>query len=224
MNLGPPVPVLVLACCRMKLVIATVGLLGWRSGAQVILSLVPAHWCMDLGPRVSGYSVLWVPITAPAHWCLGPDSWSSSGQGHVQGCLWAQKVLRQPICWWVVLDPWPVNCLAWDSPLVVPIGLWQRQSWGLRLMSLRMDSKMVLAFQNGTSIHVVEQNPSNGCHWCLCPRSEPQLPPAPPGDFSRSASRSGSGPFQLLLLPWVLECMRFCVCPLWAESLFPIIL
>lgn len=70
------------------------------------------------------------------------------------------------------------------------------------------------AFQNGTSIRVVEQNPSNGCHWCLCPQSEPQLPPAPPGDFSRSASRSGPGSFQLLLLPWVLECMRFCVCPL----------
>lgn len=71
---------------------------------------------------------------------------------------------------------------------------------------------------------MVEQNPSNGCHWCLCPQSEPQLPPTPPGDFSRSASRSGSGSFQLLLLPWVLECMRFCVCPLWAESLFLIVL
>lgn len=136
-----------LACWRMKLVLAIAGLLGWRSGAQVILSLVPAHCCMDLGPRVSGYNVLWVPITVSAHWCLGPGSWSSSGQGHVQGWLWAQKVLRQPICWWMELHPQPVNCLTWDIPLVVPIGLWQRQSWGLRLMSLRVDSKMVLAFQ-----------------------------------------------------------------------------
>lgn len=134
-----------LACWRMKLVLAIAGLLGWRSGAQVILSLVPAHCCMDLGPRVSGYNVLWVPITVSAHWCLGPGSWSSSGQGHVQRWLWAQKVLRQPICWWMELHPQPVNCLTWDIPLVVPIGLWQ--SWGLRLMSLRVDSKMVLAFQ-----------------------------------------------------------------------------
>ena len=88
-----------------------------------------------------------VAITMPAHWCLGPDSWPSSGQGHVQGWLWAQKVLKQPICWWVVLHPQPVNCLAPDIPLMVPIGWWQRQSWGLRLMSLRVDFKMVLAFQ-----------------------------------------------------------------------------
>ena len=29
------------------------------------------------------------------------------------------------------------------------------------------------------------------------------------------------GPFKLLLLPWALKCVRFCVYPLTVESLFP---
>ena len=55
----------------------------------------------------------------------------------------------------------------------------------------------------------------------LLPASVFQLPSASPGGSPRSASRSNSGSFKLLLLPWVLDCVRFCVHPLRAESLFP---
>ena len=44
---------------------------------------------------------------------------------------------------------------------------------------------------------VVEWAPYKGCHQCLCPHSELQLPPASPRDLSRSAGRSDPGSFQI---------------------------
>ena len=66
-----------------------------RARAQEILGLVPSHWWVDLGPGVSGCRGLGILDTVLSHWCvwLGPQP--SGGQGHVQGWLWAQEVLRQ---------------------------------------------------------------------------------------------------------------------------------
>ena len=73
-----------------------------------------------------------------------------------------------------------------------------------------------------TSVHVVERAPQNGCHQCLCPQGQLQLPPASPGDSQQMSLTQA--PFKLLLLPWVSECVRFCVLPLRVESIFSIAL
>ena len=52
---------------------------------------------------------------------------------------------------------------------------------------------MVLA---GTSVHVVEQAPHNGCFQCLCPRGELQLPPASPGDSPEQQVCLTQSPFK----------------------------
>ena len=50
---------------------------------------------------------------------------------------------------------------------------------------------MVLA---STSVHMVERALGNGCHQCLCPQGEFQLPPVSPGG---SPSGSHAGSFQI---------------------------
>ena len=50
--------------------------------------------------------------------------------------------------------------------------------------------------------------------------SQLQLPHASLGDSPRSADRSDQASFKLLLLPWVLEHVKFCAHPLIVESGF----
>ena len=72
---------------------------------------------------------------------------------------------------------------------------------------------MVLA---STNVHVVEQAPQNGCHQCLCPQSELQLPPASLGDSPRLAGGSDPASFQITAsaLDPEPKHVRFCMCPL----------
>lgn len=41
----------------------------------------------------------------PVQWCVGPGPGPSAAQGHVQGRLWVQRLLRQSVSWWVGLCP-----------------------------------------------------------------------------------------------------------------------
>ena len=68
---------------------------------------------------------------------------------------------------------------------------------------------------------MVKWAPKNGCFQCLCHKDESQLLPASLKGSPRSASGLTQDPFKLLLLPWVSECVRFCLCPLSVESVFP---
>ena len=61
-------------------------------------------------------------------------------------------------------------------------------------------------------------------HQCLCPHSEPQLPPTSPGDPPRPAGRSGPSSYEKLLFPLVAVHTRLCVCPTRVEFLFPPVL
>ena len=70
-----------------------------------------------------------------------------------------------------------------------------------------------------STVLVVEWVPQNGYYQCLCPQDESQLSSSSLGGSLRSASESDSSFFQITLLPWVLECMRFCVHRLTVESL-----
>ena len=70
---------------------------GYR--ALVFLGLVPYHWWMKLGPRVSGCRALGVLDLVPVHWCVRPAPGPSGGWGQVQGQLWAQGILRKPVDW-----------------------------------------------------------------------------------------------------------------------------
>ena len=47
-----------------------------RVRAQGILGLVSAHWWVKMDPGVCGYRAMKVSVLVPAHWCvwLGPDS------------------------------------------------------------------------------------------------------------------------------------------------------
>ena len=112
-----------------------------RDKTQGVLGRMPAHWCVRLdpglcqpsgdwswvlgslaaGPRDPTVGVLahrWVGLEPRGSWVsvgslvCGPCPWSSGGQGHVLGQLWAQGFLRQPACSWVGLCPYWASCLA----------------------------------------------------------------------------------------------------------------
>ena len=88
---------------------------GWLVGvarAQGVLGIIPAHWWMEVVPRVSGCRALEVLGLVPAYWYVGLGPGPTGGHGHVQGKVWAQGVLRQPVCWYVGLCPCPAGCLA----------------------------------------------------------------------------------------------------------------
>lgn len=69
-------------------------------------------------------------------------------------------------------------------------------------------------------LHVVKWAPQNGCRQCQCPQGKLHLYLAFLKDPLRSAGRSDPGSFPLLLLPWVLKHVGFCLYPQeW--SLFP---
>ena len=88
---------------------------------RLVLRLEQACWWAGPGPRGSGAVAcllvcgagswcLWlqgpgVPCLVPVHWCVGLGPGPSDGQGHVQGWLLSQGILRQPVCWWVVTLP-----------------------------------------------------------------------------------------------------------------------
>lgn len=75
------------------------GSLVGRGRAQGILNLVPAHFWMKLGPRVSGCRLLESLGIVPVHWYMGPGPGPSVEQNLLQGQLWGEGVLRQPISW-----------------------------------------------------------------------------------------------------------------------------
>ena len=95
----------------------------------------------------------------------------------------------------------------------MPKGYWVGP--GPSTNKLKKGSEMVLA---STSVHMVERAPQNGYHLCSCPQGELRLPPASPGGSPRQQEDLIQVPFKLLLLPWVPEHMRFCVCLLRVES------
>ena len=96
--------------------------------------------------------------------------------------------------------------------------------WGevLVLMNQQKNPTMV---STSTSVHRVESSPKNGC----C-----QYPYVPRGSYicflplqeTLQDQHIGltQAPIKLLFLPWVLECVRFCVCPLRVKSPFPLLL
>ena len=85
---------------------------GSLVGGPWILGLLPAHWYVELSPKVSGCRALGVLCLLPAHWCVEPGLRCSCGQDYVQERLWTQRISRQPICRWVGLCPCQVSCLA----------------------------------------------------------------------------------------------------------------
>ena len=62
-----------------------------------------------------------------------------------------------------------------------------------------------------TRVLMVVGAPQNGCQQHLCPQGELHLSPASLEGSPRPASGSDRVPFKLLLLHWVLECVRFSV-------------
>ena len=73
----------------------------------------------------------------------------------------------------------------------------------------------------GTSVHVVEQAPHNGCCQGLCPQGEPQLPLASLRGLPRSAGGSDPGWFQITASALGPGAVRFGVCSVRVGSLFP---
>ena len=77
------------------------------------------------------------------HWRLELSSEPCSGQGKlprpasalvggvILGQLGAQKVLRQPACWWVELCLFLADCLAWGVSVLVPKGCWEESGSGV---------------------------------------------------------------------------------------------
>ena len=59
-------------------------------------------------------------------------------------------------------------------------------------------------------------------HQCLCPQGEPQPPPPAQKILQSQQVGLAQAPMKLLLLPWVLVHVGFCVCPLRVKPLcFP---
>ena len=82
---------------------------------------------MDLSPGFYGCRALGVLDLLPAHWFVGLGPRLSGGQDCVQRQLWDQGILRQPLCWWVGLIAGPsTQLIAWPRgvPVLVPSG-WQ---------------------------------------------------------------------------------------------------
>ena len=67
---------------------------------------------------------------------------------------------------------------------------------------------------------LVEQIPPNGHHQHLCCQGESQLSPASPEALQDQQLALTQAHFKLLPLCWVLECVRYHVCPVREESLF----
>ena len=59
--------------------------------------------------------------------------------------------------------------------------------------------------------------PKYCCHQCLCPKGEPQLPPLLQETLQDEQVGLVQAPIKLLLLPWVLVCMRFLYVPFKSE-------
>ena len=91
---------------------ANTGSLECGAWDQEIMGLVPAHWLVELCPRVSSWRVLRVSSLVSAHWCVGPSLGPSPVQGHVRGQMSAQWLLRQPVHWGVGLCLYTV---AWPE-------------------------------------------------------------------------------------------------------------
>ena len=74
-----------------------------------------------------------------------------------------------------------------------------------------------------TTVETVEEAPKNGGR--LCPQGEPSCLSHPHSSaislgFQYQEVVLAQVPIKLLVLPWVLVCMRFCVRPLRLKSLF----
>ena len=171
---------------------------------------------MELCPRVSGWRALRVPCLVSLHWCVGLGPEPSGEQGHVQGQLWAQGFLRQPVCRWVGLCPHLVSCLAWDFPALVTTDCWARVGLGPGANKLEEEFQMALA---STRVHVIEGAPKNGCCQYPCPQGELQLPLDSSGHSPRSTGRSDPGSYQITAS--TLGPRAYCVHPLKVKCLFP---
>ena len=127
---------------------ATAGSLVGEVWSQGILGPVLAHWWMKLGPGVCGYrSLLGVLGLVPVHRCVGLGAGPSGGHGCVQGQLWAQGFLMQPVCLWMGLCHCPVSSLARGIPVLVPAGWWVGAGLGPEANKLEGE------FQNGDCQH-----------------------------------------------------------------------
>lgn len=133
--------------------------------------------------------VLWLEVLdlVIAQLCAGTNPVPSGGQGHVQGLLWSQGVLKATCLLVGGLCSCPVICLPSCVPELAPIGVEPGRDCIFLLISQTEDSSMAFA---STSVHVVERAPQNGCHQFLCPQEELQLPPASPGDSPKSVGES----------------------------------
>ena len=75
-----------------------------------------------------------------------------------------------------------------------------------------------------TAVPVVERATQNGCCQCLYPHGESYLPPALCESVYDQQVGLTQAFFKLLLMPWVLEFVGFCLSPLRVKSLFPTVL
>lgn len=74
------------------------------------------------------------------------------------------------------------------------------------------------------SVHMVGEAPKSGCCQDLCTQGDLQPPPTPAslGESLRPSGRSGQPPIKLLLLPWVLVCVRFLCVSFGGEAFVPL--
>ena len=209
---------------------------GWRTSILFSVIAVPIYifnrselalYCW-VGPqlRASGVSV-GLPVgraSSKGVWLQSPGSPRASVTALVCGA-------RSWALWWAGLD----LRAAMDSVGLKAVSLLVGRSVSLLCYCrargvLVLVPKMLMGGANelealaSTSVPRVEGAPQRSCSQSLCSQRELQLPPASLGGSLRSAGGFDPGSFQLLLLPWVLEHVIFCVHPLRMESRFPTVL
>ena len=132
--------------------------------------------------------------------------------------LWAQRVLRQPVCWWVGLCPCPFNCLAWDVPVLVPMGWWAWVGLGPEV------HKLEGGFLNGECQHQCPHGRTSSPKWLLPVSMSPRWAKVAfclSRRFSRSVGGSDPDSFQITASALGPSTCEILWCPLKVESLFP---
>ena len=131
------------------------------------------------------------------------------------GCHQRESSDSLPAGEWMGLHSSSASCLVWGILVLVPIDWWVVLSLDANKLEGRLQNDAA-----STSVHILERTFQYGCHYCLCPQDDLQLPPALLGGSPRRTDMSHPHLFQIMLLSWVLECVIFCVSSLRVESLF----
>ena len=113
----------------------------------------------------------------------------------------------------------PVSCLSWSVPALATAGYWVGSGLGTK--------ELEGGFQDGAQCACDGKLPNMAAASIYVPRrasATPTLPTSPPLPETLQDQKVGlaQAPIKLVLLPWVLVCVRFCVHPLRVNSISPI--